>query len=40
VATVPYDEFKAFDNTLRDNIDAQFPEEYQKIFADCIRAAA
>ncbi len=40
VATVPYDEFKAFDDTLRDDIDAAFPEEYQAIFADCIRASA
>ncbi len=40
VANVPYDEFKAFDDTLREDIDTPFPEEYAKFFADCIRESA
>ncbi len=39
-ADVPYDEFKAFDNALREDIDTPFPEEYTEFFADCIRESA
>jgi len=38
--TISYAEFKEFDDTLRENIDAAFPDQFSQIFADCIRNAS
>lgn len=37
---IAYEDFKSFDDELRNDIDTAFPDAYAAVFADCIRGAA